>query len=128
MHDPLDDALGLPPMVREEAQIVVPEKQTDDTDYEFARENMYRLTGKIDQSIDELSNIAYVSQHPRAYEVLANLYKTAVDANKELLGLKKTKASIDGDLQKGDGGPKTINNNLIMSSEDVLAMIKGHKK
>jgi hypothetical protein len=120
MDDPLDDALGLEPLPRKEANITVPATNSDDTDYEFARENMYRLTGKIEQSIDELSEIAYISQHPRAYEVLANLYKTGVEANKEILGLKKVHHSMD----PRSNGPTTLNQTLVMTTDEVLQMLK----
>lgn len=123
MKDPLDEALGLPPMDRESREVTVPEKTTEDQDYEFARQNLYRLIAKAEDHLDELGDIAYVSQHARAYEVYSGLLKTTLEANRELLELKKAHQATSGET----GGPRTINNNLIMTSDEVLRMIKGKK-
>lgn len=125
MDDPLDAALGLPALPREEKVIVVPDQESEDQDYEFARKNLYALAQKAEDSVDQLSEIADISQHPRAYEVLSGLIKTAVEANKELLNLKKTAKDINGGVA---GGPQTVNNTLVMTSDEVLAMLKGHSK
>jgi hypothetical protein len=121
IEHPLDDALDLPPEQRLPTVIVQPEAVGDDEDYEFSRSNMYELDGKISHSIEELRDIAYKSQHPRAYEVLANMYKTRLEVNRELMGIKKTKADMDGGTASG---PKTINQTLVMTSEEVLTMLK----
>jgi hypothetical protein len=117
MKDPLDDALGLPPLSRGPANLPDP---TLVDDYEHARANLIRLAAKAEHALDELGEVAEISQHPRAYEVYANLMKTTVDANKELLALKKANKEIEG-------GPSNVtnHNNLIMTSEEVLKMIKG---
>lgn len=122
MKDPLDDALGLPPIVRSPTEPVVPDSDTND--YDEARKNLYRLIAKAEDHLDELGEVAMISQHPRAFEVYSNLLKTTIDANKELLGLKKTNKEISG---IGSEGPKTINNNLIMTTDEVLKMIKGNR-
>lgn len=119
MKDPLDDALGLPPMERPEPEITVPDSVSEDGDYEFARRNLYRLISKGEDAFDELREIASISQHPRSFEVLSNLYRSVVEANKDLMALKKTHREVSG-----DPGPRTVNNNLIMTSDEVLRMIK----
>lgn len=106
-------------MERESTEPIVPDSTTDD--YEEARKNMFRLLAKGEDALNELGEIAYISQHPRAYEVYSNLFKSLVDTNKELLGLKKTNKEITG---ASNTGPKTINNNLIMTSDEVLRMLK----
>lgn len=109
-------------MERETTEPIVPDSTTDD--YEEARKNMFRLLAKGEDALNELGEIAYISQHPRAYEVYSNLFKSLVDTNKELLGLKKTNKEITG----ASDGPKTINNNLIMTSDEVLRMLKDKRR
>ena len=125
MRDPLDEALGLPPMERPEPEVIVPERETSDVDYEFTRESAYRLIAKGEMMLDELGDIARISQHPRAFEVYSNLFKSVMDANKDLLGLKKTQKDISGQRGSGEGGPQTVNNTLVATSDEILRLIKG---
>ena len=117
--DPLDAALGLEPVPYEPPVITIPDEGQE---YEFARENLARMIGKTEHAIDQLSTIARISAHARAYEVLSGMMKTYYDANHELLKLKKTKKDTEGST-----GPQTINNNLIMTTDEVLRMIKSGK-
>jgi hypothetical protein len=48
-----------------------------------------------------------------------------VDANKDLLDLAKKQKELQA--KDDDGGPKTINNNLILTSAELLKMIKNDK-
>ena len=40
-------------------------------------------------ALDSLIDLAKASEHPRAFEVVAQLTKTLVDANKDLLDIQK---------------------------------------
>lgn len=120
MKDPLDDALGLPPLVRQVTEPTVPVPETADADYEFARKNIYELIAQGSDALRELADIAQISQHPRAYEVYSNLLKTIVDTNKDLMNLKKTQKEVSG-----EAGPRTVNQNLIMTSDEMLKLLKG---
>jgi hypothetical protein len=48
-----------------------------------------------------------------------------IDSNKDLLELRRTRNELMG---KQEEKPSTINNNLIMSSADVLKLISESKK
>ena len=125
LEDPLDAALGLPPMEKAVADVVVPDRISEDDDYEFARANLYRLTAKGELMLAELGDIARISQHPRAFEVYSNLLKAVVDANKDIMGLKKTAKDVSGvRTDPTEGGPHTVNNTLVMTTEEVLRIIK----
>ncbi len=60
-----------------------------ETDYEFARKNLYDVIGKGNQALDYLLELAKASEHPRAFEVVGQLTKTLVDANNNLLDIQK---------------------------------------
>jgi hypothetical protein len=108
----------------EKPEIVIPKDQGDDvqTDYQFARDNIHSVIGKGSEALDYLLEIAKQSDHPRAFEVVGQLTKTLVDANKDLLDIQKKVK----DLTQDQINPETVNNNLFVgSTSDVLKMLKG---
>src|SRR5210317_1727521 len=66
-------------------------KQDDDItkDYTYARENLYDVIERGTEALDYLLELAKASEHPRAFEVVSQLTKTLVDANKDLLDIQK---------------------------------------
>ena len=93
-----------------------------DSDFEFARQNIKDTIETSINAIQDLSSVAAQSQHPRAYEVLANLAKTIVDANEKLLDIHKHNP-------KGLMDKKTsnvTNNNLFVgSTAELQKMLTG---
>lgn len=137
MADPIADALNLTPItpVSNTAVATKPEKQpvtiqpTDSgdeqvkNDFEYARKNMYDIIEQGHEAIARLMDIADQSQHPRAYEVIANLIKTMADTNKDLLGLTKQKK----ELITKDETPQQqqVTNNLFVgSTAELQAMLQ----
>lgn len=105
-------------------EVLAPIDKGDDitTDYEFARNNIHNAISKGSEALDYLLEIAKQSDHPRAFEVVGQLTKTLVDANKDLLDVQKKVK----DLKVDDTSPETINNNLFVgSTADILKMLKG---
>lgn len=96
------------------------EKEVDE-DFRYARENIKELLEQGKDVFAEMMQVAKQSQHPRAFEVLGNLMKIAVDTNKDLLALRKQKREL---VKKTDGSPTTVNNNLVLSTADLLKLIK----
>lgn len=101
---------------------LTPKIATDD--YEFARSNLYDLINKGSHALEDIIDVAKQSESPRAFEVVTNLLKTMVDANKDLLELAKKQKQLEDDK---DEGPKTVNNNLYLTSADLLKMIKSNE-
>ena len=75
---------------------IVPNKDGDDKeiDYNYARENYYNLIERNQDAIEEMLEIAKQSEHPRAFEVVGQLIKSGLEANKELMNLHKTKKDL----------------------------------
>jgi len=69
----------------------------DDADY--ARRNLYSLIEKGNDTIENISDIARESMHPRAFEVLGQLMKTQSENLDKLLKLQKDKKDL---LKKQD--------------------------
>lgn len=83
-------------------------------DYEFSRENVKKLITTSDEAISAMMNLATDSEHPRAFEVLANLIKTAADVNKQLMDLQKDrKKLLTVETKKGEVVSTNTTNNAI---------------
>jgi hypothetical protein len=132
--DKLGKLLNIPPMlptVKEERNEIVetnpPENDMEQAhgDFDVAREAMLNSIEVGQDALDKLSDLAAGSQHPRAFEVLATMINTIGNMSKDLVNLHKQKKDL---IQKPDDGPKTINNNLVISTNDLLKMIKGNNE
>jgi len=98
-----------------------PINQIED-DYEFARLSARNLLEKGSVALDKMLEVADLSQHPRSYEVVSTLIKSLSDANKDLLDLAEKKTRIE--KNKNPVEAQTINNNLYISTNELLKMIQ----
>ena len=149
--DPIEQALGLRPMnelpteeeqqnvpvkVEEEnpIEVAVPSPEDDETiqDIELARANIKNIIEKGDESLSELIELAKQSESPRAFEVSANMMKTLLDANRDFVEMstkrKYAKEELMNPKEEEPATTNVTNNNLILSTADLLAMIKGDKE
>lgn len=130
MADPIADALNLTPVtpvsdntpVKAEKTVTIQPTDSGDeqvkNDFEYARKNMYDIIEQGHEAIARLMDIADQSQHPRAYEVIANLIKTMADTNKDLLGLTKQKKEL---ITKEEAPQQQqVTNNLFVGSTAEL--------
>ena len=102
-------------------------KQEDiNDDYQFARENLYSVIDKGTQALDSLLQLAKVSEHPRAFEVVATLSKTLMDANKDLLSVQKKVKELQKEGEDSGGStPQNVTNALFVgSTADLQKMLK----
>ena len=95
-----------------------PDNQVQD-DFEFARGHMINAIEKGQEALSDMLQVAGMSQHPRAYEVIATLLKTVADATKDLLELQKRKKDLTG----VSSTPTTVNNNLFVGSTAELQQL-----
>lgn len=96
-------------------------------DIEKARKNIQQVMETGQDAMKEMLEIAKQSEHPRAFEVVSTLMKTVLDANKDFADMSSKKRFVREEIN----GPKeaaqtnVTNNNLIVSTADLLKMIKG---
>lgn len=96
-------------------------------DLEEVRQNIKQVMEKGDEALKEILEIAKQSEAPRAFEVVSTLMKTMLDANKDLADISSKKRFVKEEIN----GPKeaaqsnVTNNNLIVSTADLLKMLKG---
>ena len=125
----LDEVFGIVEKPKKEivkTERVVPAVTADDseTDFQYARENLYNLIERGTDGLDELLEIAKQSEHPRAFEVVQQTIGQLTTTNKELLNLHKTKK----DIKVEKGGPTSVNNNLFVgSTAELQKMLKAKK-
>jgi hypothetical protein len=139
--DKISQVLGLRPLAEakeEDLPTIVEEKETlptlvsnedDETirDIEQARENIKNIIEQGDDALKEMISLAKQSESSRAFEVASTLMKTLLDANKDFVEMSTKKKYAKEELM----GPKEAaqtnitNNNLILSTADLLKMIKG---
>jgi hypothetical protein len=126
-NNPINRSLGLGPIRSESnALSTIIQKVHDDSareDFTFARANIREVVENASDAIAKLSVIADQSQNPRAFEVLAKLMDSVVNASKHLLEIQKDIRVIDKpDVPNNDQG-KTVNNNLFVGSTSELAKV-----
>ena len=117
----LDEVLGIVEKPKKEivkTERIVPAVTNDDseTDFQYARENLYNLIERGQDGLEEMLEIAKRSEHPRAMEVFGQLIGKLTETNKELLNLHKTKK----DISQETTGPKNVSNNLFVGSTAEL--------
>ena len=91
------------------------------TDYQYTRSNYYDLIEKGTSAIESSLQIAQEGQHPRAYEVTAQLLKNVGELNRDLMELQLTV-----DKLKGTSKPTKVTNNTMFvgSTKELQQMLK----
>ncbi len=106
---------------------VFKEEEKDKSDFDIARSTLRNMIDKNDDVINDLVSIAKSSEHPRAFEVIAELVKAQTGLAKELMAVNKVKKEID----KDDSSPSKIDtqNNIVFagSTSDLLKMISAER-
>lgn len=128
--DIIADSLGLEPLSPNELmpQAKPPVKKDVDgeqdlqNDFQYARENLYNIIERGTDALNGIVDLANQSQHPRSFEVVADLVRTLSTANKDLLDLQKKMK----DMHPEDKGPSKVTNNLFVgSTKDLTALMQG---
>jgi len=99
-------------------------------DFDFSRTNLIQALNTGLAALEELSEIARQSQHPRSYEVLALLLKNLSDVNDKLLDLHEKKMELTNTPSETDEGTgDTVRNNYFVgSTTELLQLLNSQKK
>lgn len=91
-------------------------------DYRYARERIKKLIDTSDEAISTMHALAADAEHPRAFEVLAGMIKTAADINGQLLSLQKERKKIVQNEDKKENGvsSNTTNNAIFVGTTSEL--------
>lgn len=71
-----------------------PDRSADNPDADYSRANYYNLIEKGNEALDGILEVARESQHPRAYEVAANMIKNLSDVTEKLMILQKQQKDL----------------------------------
>lgn len=95
-------------------------------DIELARNNIKDIIVKGGKSLDELLILAKQSESARSFEVASTMMKTLLDANKDFVEMSMKRKYAKEETPASTQNNVT-NNNLIISTADLLKMLKGDK-
>ncbi len=76
------------PVVREDKPVTIHQSENENPDADYSRANYYNLIEKGNEALDGILEVAKESQHPRAYEVAANMIKNLSDVTEKLMILQ----------------------------------------
>lgn len=93
-------------------------------DIELAKSNIQNIIELGDDAVKEMVSIAKQSESPRAFEVVSTLMKTLLDANRDFVEVSSKKRFAKEEANGGKKETNVTNNNLIISTADLLKMIK----
>ena len=101
-----------------------------DTDFQYARENLYDIIEKGREAMGELLEIAKAEESPRAFEVFGQLLKNMSDTQQTLMELhqKKQKLENDGDRQEVSKAQNVTNALFVGSTAELLKLVKKETK
>ena len=98
-------------------------------DYRFARDLIKKLIDTSDEAIATMHALAADAEHPRAFEVLAGMIKSAADMNNQLLTLQRDrkKLVIEPVAPKNVSvGSNTTNNSIFVgTTTELQKFLKG---
>tara|TARA_B110000503_G_scaffold54658_1_gene87792 strand:+ start:8098 stop:8550 length:453 start_codon:yes stop_codon:yes gene_type:complete len=145
MNDKISENLGIRPLsevhaeemtqlpvevVDEVSTAIVEADEPVDTenldDLAMVRDNIKGVMAVGEEAVREMLEIAKQSESARSFEVVSTLMKTLLDANKDYADISAKKKYAREEVM----GPKeaaqtnVINNNLIVSTADLLKMMK----
>jgi hypothetical protein len=114
------------PVVREDNKpITIHQDESVDPDAHYSRANYYNLIEKGNEALDGILEVAKESQHPRAYEVAANMIKNLSDVTEKLMILQKQQQDLKPKEQQTTQQNIAIDKAVFVgSTADLLKKLK----
>ena len=133
--NPIDRSLGIGPLApidySQTISTIIGQAANDSAkeDFTFSRSNIREVVENGTEAITKLALIAEQSQNPRAFEVLAKLMDTVVNASDKLITLQKTMTDIEKVHEPhSDEAKKHVTNQLFVGSTAELAALIANNK
>jgi hypothetical protein len=125
LNQTLSEVLDVEPIGSTELLPATPVTKVDD-DADFARDNIRTLIEKGNLAVDGILHVAKESEHPRAYEVAANLIKNLSDLNKDLMEIQKRKRDLAPQSQRS-GDINVDKAVFVGSTTELVKFLKNNK-
>ena len=114
------------PVVRDDDKpITIHHDNGENPDADYSRSNYYNLIEKGNEALEGILEVAKESQHPRAYEVAANMIKNLSDVTEKLMILQKQQQELKPKDELA--GPTNINVDkavFVGSTAELLRQLK----
>ncbi len=114
------------PTVKEDKPVTIHQSTEENPDAHYSRANYYNLIEKGNEALDGILEVARESQHPRAYEVAANMIKNLSDVTEKLMILQKQQKDLIPKEQQA-ANPTNINVDkavFVGSTTELLKQLK----
>jgi len=118
------------PVVREDKPLTIHQSEEENPDAHYSRSNYYNLIEKGNEALDGILEVAKESQHPRAYEVAANMIKNLSDVTEKLMILQKQQLELKA-KDPAPAGPTNISVDkavFVGSTADLLKQLKNESE
>ena len=126
LNEKLSEVLDIEPYVKESTTEIVDTNAIED-DAEYARQNLRKLIEKGNVAADHIVEIAKQSEHPRAFEVAANMLKNLADMNKDLMEIQKRKKDLTG-VAESKGNINVDKAVFVGSTTELVKFLKSSKE
>ena len=125
LNQTLSEVLDVEPIASKPRTQLIAVNNVDD-DAEFARQNIRELIQKGNDAVEGILHVAKESEHPRAYEVAANLIKNLSDLNKDLMEIQKRKKDLAPQSQRS-GDINVDKAVFVGSTTELVKFLKNNK-
>lgn len=126
LNQTLSEVLDVEPIDSKPRTQLIAVNNIDD-DAEFARQNIRELIQKGNDAVEGILHVAKESEHPRAYEVAANLIKNLSDLNKDLMEIQKRKKDLAPQEYKNSGNINVDKAVFVGSTTELVKFLKNNK-
>ena len=126
LNEKLSEVIDIEPYVKESTTEIVETNAIED-DAEYARQNLRKLIEKGNVAADHIVEIAKQSEHPRAFEVAANMLKNLADMNKDLMEIQKRKKDLTG-VAESKGNINVDKAVFVGSTTELVKFLKSSKE
>ena len=120
-EDKLDKILEIPPgsIIKKPPERKMVESNANDlnTDYRYARENIYNIIERGQEAIEDLLQDARDSGNARMFEVVGQLIKNVAEVTEKLADLQEKMKKLK---EVPDHAPKNVTNALFIGSTKEL--------
>ncbi len=136
--DKLSEIFNVPTVQVEKIDVEVVDiipKETEksekiESDYEKTRNNLHEILRQGQDALNHALEVAKVSEHPRAFEVVGGLMKQLSDINHQLLDLHTKHAKLENKDAEKQQNPTNVTNNTMFvgSTTELSKMIEQMRK
>lgn len=109
---------------KKDKPITIHQSTEENPDAHYSRANYYNLIEKGNEALDGILEVAKESQHPRAYEVAANMIKNLSDVTEKLMVLQKQQKDLQGPQETTKQNINVDKAVFVGSTAELLKQLK----